>query len=921
MRTVESPFLDFEARVHELHGSRATVLGSGSRFLEEALTLLPLSILEFLSAKTSEHGEDGGPLFGVCINYYSSAVENGRIGFMSDYGLIRTFCLKKDVLPANLAAVTGYDECIQLYDAEDVFVSLLDCFYNSKSVSAAEDSKNFSMLQYLRTTKPSREFSSFPIDEKAYKTDPKSYLREHYAIPEGRWNYASYARFFEAASCLPISPGDLVYVNWSQSENKERWEKRHAGRHFVQYNIPIYSLEGEVISNIVIVSLIHFSEEDLSLLRVLAGNCIRNVSNFDTNLQLQNVARQSALASVMCRNLSHNIGSHVLVRLACPEPALFDVARQTAYEGLFDDVKTGALDQIAYFNTYLRQRMDYLSDVAYRPPSSLFVRRVRNDLLRGLDRTRLLLNAISGLGENFHYRFSVDIQSKDRVKCKDNTMDLNVAVPNDVVGSHALYNILENVIRNTAKHSTVQQDQHRITLRFADMAPEEEGADRMYKVWVYSEEKLSAEEVERFVGSMNGYIGKDVIEEGTVLRGEALGMIEMKASAAILRQENVLSISPKYACKPDLFKAVAIPSSKDASENQYYAGYLFYMLKPRNFILITKDTRPSFLETLKKGTVCNYEFLVFDDSLSSEEIDELVSGNETLLPIRRLQRSDFLGKSLDYRSCWKAWERKNATSWPISAFRNNYSDEDDVQITAILLSHNKTLENTTISLFQNLLSEHGEELKYLECFSSLAESALPRISEWEKLTDYVGYLKGNKESKVSLYCQWREIVNTRVFIVDERVQEFACKESYENVLYGVHYRLSGIDFPDKSQLDLQAETFTAGVSDRLLSLIGEKVTEVDFMVIHYGLLERIFKAKARIAGKESEWHGQMERQLNGWSARGRAHLVIESGRGIPKNLPDSVRFLSNSSLFSALTEYKSKAMLSMLLYSSRRAKL
>jgi hypothetical protein len=920
MRTVESPFLDFETRVHHLHESRLARPGADSRFLEDALALLPLSILDFLSAINPERGEVGAPLFGVCINYYSSAVENGRIGFMTEHGLIRTFCLKKDVLPENITAVTAYDECIRLYDAEDVFVSLLDCFYNSKSVSAAEDSKNFSMLQYLRTTKPGRDFSSYPIDEQKYKEDPKTYLRDHYAIAEGRWNYASYARFFEAASCLSISPGDPVYVNWSQSPKKDLWEKRHEGRHFVQYNIPIYSLDGEVISNIVIVSLLHFSEEDLSLLRVLAGNCIRNVSNYDTNLQLQNVARQSALASVMCRNLSHNVGSHVLIRLACPEPDLFDVTKHTAYDGMFNDVKMGTFDQIAYFNTYLRQRMDYLSDVAYRPPSSLFVRRIRNDLLRGLDRTRLLLNAISGLGENFKYGFSVDIQSKDRVKCKDNTFDLDVAVPNDVVGSHALYNILENVIRNTAKHSIVHQDQHRITLRFADMAPEEAGADRLYKVWVYSEEKLSSEEVKRFVDTMNGFIGKDVIEKGTVLRGEALGMIEMKASAAVLRQENVLSISPKYACKPDLFKAVAISASEDASQNQFYAGYLFYMLKPRDILLITRENKQPFLETLKNGVVCNYEFLVFDDLLSPEEIDELVSGNETLLPIRRLRMSDLQGGFLESRSCWKAWERKNAAVWPITTFRNSYSGKDDPQTTAILLSHNDTLENETTTVFQDLMSTHGRELRYLESFSSLAASVLPRVSEWRNLTDYVGHLSKAENKKSSLYCLWREIVNARVFIVDERVQEFACKESFDDVLYGVHYRKVGIDFPDKSQLDLQTETFTTGVSERLLSLIGGKVTEVDFLVIHYGLLERIFKSKARLANKESEWHGQMERQLNGW-ARERAHLVIESGRGIPKNLPDSVRFLSNSSLFSALTDYKSKAMLSMLLYSSRRAKL
>ncbi|MBK7683461.1 MAG: hypothetical protein IPJ26_13810 [Bacteroidetes bacterium] len=61
-----------------------------------------------------------------------------------------------------------------------------------------------------------------------------------------------------------------------------------------------------------------------------------------------------------------------------------------------------------------------------------------------------MLDNISGRGQQFQYKLL--FKFKDNQFCKET--DFPVAIPNDVLGCQAFYNIIENVIRNTAKHAT-----------------------------------------------------------------------------------------------------------------------------------------------------------------------------------------------------------------------------------------------------------------------------------------------------------------------------------------------------------------------------------------------------------------------------------------------------------------------------------
>lgn len=183
--------------------------------------------------------------------------------------------------------------------------------------------------------------------------------------------------------------------------------------------------------------------------------------------QLNFASTRSAIGSIMSRNGSHNIGSHVLSAMS-------------------HNVGTMSDDRMLY--QYIQHRMDYVAQVTTEFPSwaqpTMFV----GDIMRGFLSQHHLLEHISqseGL-QAYHFQdHNMDADKrrnqKSRIKLiirrtfpqwdpkKEDTRkveysfidddkpiqldkDVALAIPGGVVGKHAFYTILENIIRNAAKH-------------------------------------------------------------------------------------------------------------------------------------------------------------------------------------------------------------------------------------------------------------------------------------------------------------------------------------------------------------------------------------------------------------------------------------------------------------------------------------
>ncbi len=391
----------------------------------------------------------------------------------------------------------------------------------------------------------------------------------------------------------------------------------------------------------------------------------RIVNHFQLSL-IQKHATRAAISQVMARNMSHNIGSHVLSKLL----KLFLVHgilkgdekwqlretynRDKVDEKLFEDIqktieklkpncelKDGCgevsicidtviklLDEhetrvfqnyslLATFFHYLKARMDYLADVTTSTPVMENTKGLYNDMVKPFIINRVLNDRISGL-DKFYYKITVckpDSRKSNGKKCEEintkedcnyivndtnsNKDDILLSIPNDVLGVQAFYIILENIIRNTAKHgttpvkkenknsseigvevpfefkikveeasqkfATVQESNKNIDLHLdeyfcisifdnCDLNTETEIDTSEFttdedkkKIIIYREKKIrevqengkfKIKKIDKLVIDQNYILNKSILEDNK-LRYGGWGLIEMDASAAYLRKIDI----------------------------------------------------------------------------------------------------------------------------------------------------------------------------------------------------------------------------------------------------------------------------------------------------------------------------------------------------------------------------------------------
>ncbi|MGH9241628.1 MAG: hypothetical protein ACRD3G_26570 [Vicinamibacterales bacterium] len=155
-------------------------------------------------------------------------------------------------------------------------------------------------------------------------------------------------------------------------------------------------------------------------------------------------ARRSAVAAVIGRNMSHNIGSHVLANITS------DVLKEQPKKG---ELLFG----------YLQHRMDFIAQVSTSAPSWCLGMSA-GELLLGFVENRLLLDHIvrfAAIGaKQVDFAVALNDESWDRwsrtqLRFADpvpNWLSLRLDVAHGSVGAHAFYSILENLIRNAARH-------------------------------------------------------------------------------------------------------------------------------------------------------------------------------------------------------------------------------------------------------------------------------------------------------------------------------------------------------------------------------------------------------------------------------------------------------------------------------------
>ena len=337
-------------------------------------------------------------------------------------------------------------------------------------------------------------------------------------------------------------------------------------------------------------------------------------------LKIMKEARRSAIAAIMSRNMSHNIGSHVL---ASPDLLKEGFEKQvlgvTEKGGdLHDGMRAGRME-VQSLHSYLQQRMDFIAQVVSYTPSWGEPMFFFGDLLRGFIRQRLLLGFLirdQGYGgEKISFTIHHGAQKRilrvgkdsleqeaggDNATGIESLRDFLVSIPGGSIGAHAFYDILENTMRNSAKYG-VSADEMRLHLR---IEPFEE--DR-YIVTLWdnlSPQKTRAGNRKDRVRDVKKHLVAPLISspaEDTVVEGR--GLQEVKECARILTHPYGDTAEWKFEVESD-GTTRDLPVTVDAysdEDQEAYLAYQFYMQNP-HLVGIAYPDRSSHVNSAEEET-------------------------------------------------------------------------------------------------------------------------------------------------------------------------------------------------------------------------------------------------------------------------------------------------------------------------------
>lgn len=698
-------------------------------------------------------------------------------------------------------------------------------------------------------------------------------------------------------------------------------------------------------------------------------------------------SRRSAVATIMSRNMSHNLGSHSLAKLASPE--LLSSIRLDISDTLFDDsdsldfknqfilgLETSFATPIskdfilAKYFSYCRTRMDFIADVVSSIPTLETERAFFKDILKPFLRNLLLMNTISGLSD---FRYEIDF------RFSGNGDDVVVAIPNDLLGCHAIYIIIENVIRNCAKHGggnwkdgicKIVIEICRSTIR-----------PGFFELQIADNSKL---ELSEQVIKQNLDIDMPILNIENRVRRRAWGMMEIKIAAAYLNKvdiedidqygpENrlVTAITEEHLgrglgyslflrmpskvlvidCRLDGIDQGAVDHLADLGLNYVHRSQLERLSSveepkfPHRFLVIVLDDIKDQIEYVSRLIKSKWSYLpqriitnshripYFPTINKEEDILQYLKNKDFFLNLSQLW-VDFLLKKHDIRE----FEILNGFGLdPIRLIRENGTQK----FSAMFLNHTVLPTNDDELIYEEIRDEETYETKkiikgviynFVEPLGSLQEETIQ--SNW---SNSIG----------GELFQLAEACITKVGLLDERIQELALKQTYrgksvaselerfliEDSFLNI-WRRAGVYIPDREEADLNAENFGWNKNGRksefekILGWLSGHKKSIDFLIVHLGVLEKMTKScqcEKCIASKKSFSLAEIsenelinmfiDRHLQ--SEEDSFTLIITSGRGEAPNLPDNIPFLNYSLVAQFILENRNKFMLTQLLYSSR----
>ncbi|MCB0575902.1 MAG: hypothetical protein KDC61_15200, partial [Saprospiraceae bacterium] len=332
-------------------------------------------------------------------------------------------------------------------------------------------------------------------------------------------------------------------------------------------------------------------------------------------------AERSAAVSIMSRNISHNIGSHVLSYLK----NLLSDERTMLKEGVLEDLivvhddGTISLNEkvkyskdrllLPYIRSigrllgYFQERQDYIGTFAsdrYLYFSPLFFKEAVVDYFCGKlkatsadgDRQKETRNLTLDYIINSEGYRDTDIEIKTFWDDRngetpgpiDIDNDLEIALPSGNTGRQGIYTILENFIRNSAKHGSAKEKREdgkmKIKLVLSDAGPDSD----YYRLEISDNSGNTSASI---VKTIQDVLADPLIKKDGNPDERHKGIKEIQIAAGWLRgvRPHDLLLDPP----PNDMPVLTVDCVDDADTGKGNLKYTFYLRKPKPGLLIVAD--------------------------------------------------------------------------------------------------------------------------------------------------------------------------------------------------------------------------------------------------------------------------------------------------------------------------------------------
>ena len=541
----------------------------------------------------------------------------------------------------------------------------------------------------------------------------------------------------------------------------------------------------------------------------------------------------------MSRNMSHNLGSHVMFyikqKLQSVSKIVDNKVLANIIPGKLSDLKTieqkikenkdvelPFLVGLGRFINYLQERQDYIATVAtdYIPARSTisfkdFIYDELKPELRyqrhhsegsssdaGWQSGNLLLDYIA---YSEQYRKSEDIKvcfglfngtnpitNSDADKDFQALRKFNIAVPGGVIGRQAIFSIFENIIRNTAKHSSRRKDGKMVIelsllkededkkfkldnvdnlrCKREENGNEEKGQDLLNKYTKYKDTyhvlriKIDMPNKEEDIDNLVSKLGERYVEADGSMVETSKGLKEMRISAAWLRGYSLDSEIPDD--EPPVLSIYREPYEG----SDYTLSYILCIPKPRKVAFVLKNEKFEEWENLK-NVIKSFGCEVFVVENINEYYEKKYKENDNIKQADIISNFEIVCMPSDY---------KNIICPSISS---RYI-ADDGKIKEILLA---------------LYNRKNDEQKLKETIRSIYrvwfEATYPDSNSQLVIADDKAFKDKEKECEELNYGKKD---NDRVII--KTTLDISQKDCTDNIVYSTHFKGLEFDKTDYGQM-------------------------------------------------------------------------------------------------------------------------